>query len=167
MITFFFINFFFFACHWIFRRKVMKATVSYCTNTKKKAVFGGRVSCDRNSSSPASSGSITESLLRLVVRQNRNKKLNWFTIDYLSGLASMCCKFHRFSAIQQKIHFFNSLCFEMQRLFSVLSICTIIFCKLDKILDLKYAQQRPPCPNALSMQARLSSSLLNIICYQI
>ena len=107
---------------------------------QKKAVFGGRVSCDRNSSSPASSGSITESLLRLVVRQNRNKKLNWFTIDYLSGLASMCCKFHRFSAIQQKIHFFNSLCFEMQRLFSVLSICTIIICKLDKILDLKYAQ---------------------------
>ena len=107
---------------------------------QKKAVFGGRVSCDRNSSSPASSGSITESLLRLVVRQNRNKKLNWFTIDYLSGLASMCCKFHRFSAIQQKIHFFNSLCFEMQGLFSVLSISTIIICKLDKILDLKYAQ---------------------------
>ena len=98
MITFF-ITFFFFACHWIFRRKVMKATVWYCTNTKKKAVFGGRVSCDRKSYSPASSGSITESLLRLVVRQNRNKKLNWFTIDYLSGLASMCCKFHRFSAI--------------------------------------------------------------------
>jgi hypothetical protein len=98
MITFFY-HFFFFSCHWIFRRKVMKATVSYCTNTKKKAVFGGRVSCDRKSSSPASSGSITESLLRLVVRQNRNKKLNWFTIDYLSGLASMCCKFHRFSAI--------------------------------------------------------------------